>query len=147
MRGRKGETQERAEGIEGKEWKTESVCVCACVCVCVSVCERERDTERERYREVGGGEGELGLMKDMTVKPCRSCLTCFCDILPGIHALTISFDDHLPIRDLALQYYDLNIKTSWILVADIRGIMFLLGSGSETSQCLEVCLWWYLKDH
>lgn len=79
------------------------------------------------------GGGELGLVKDMTVKPCRSGLTCFCDILPGILALTISFDDHLSVRDLALLYYDLNIRTSWILVADIRGIVFLLGSGSETS--------------
>ena len=112
--------RERAEGREGKEWKRESVCV------------REREREREIQRG-GGGEGELGPVKDMTVKPCRCGLTCFCDIPPGILALTIFFDDHLSIRDLALLYHDLNIRTSWILVADIRGIVFLLVSGSETS--------------
>lgn len=66
-------------------------------------------------------------MKDVTVKPCRSGLTCFCDILPGILAFTISFDDlTCQSETLALLYYDLNIRTSWILVADIRGIVFLL---------------------
>lgn len=57
-------------------------------------------------------------------------------MMPGTHSPEISFDGHLSIKGSALLYLDFNIRTSWILMASMRVIVFHLFSGSETSQYL-----------
>ena len=129
-------TMEKREGgwREGEEWIRENVCMCVCVCVCEIVCIWERE------RREGQMEGDGGMIL-MTVIPARSGKINFCDIMTGTHTLRSPLmATYQSDWDLILLYHHLNIRTSWVLMANTRGIIFPFWSVQRHYSSLEFAL-------